>query len=85
MAKLVSKTYGEALYEVCLESGQDKALALMEEIKCIQGLLRENPQFDELMKHPGIPKQDKLQAADAVSAARPGLPLEREERPQSAI
>lgn len=48
MAKLVSKTYGEALYEVCLESGQDKALALMEEIKCIQGLLRENPQFDEI-------------------------------------
>ena len=70
MAKLVSKTYGEALFEVCLESGQDKALALMEEIKCIQGLLRENPQFDELMKHPGIPKQDKLQAADAVFKGR---------------
>ncbi len=70
MAKLVSKTYGEALYEVCLESGEDKASELMEEIKCVQKLLKENPQFDELMKHPGIPKQEKLQAADAVFKGR---------------
>ena len=67
MAKLVSKTYGEALYEVCLESGEDKALALMEEIQCIQ---EQNPQFDELMKHPGISKQEKLQAADEVFKGR---------------
>ncbi len=70
MAKLVSKTYGEALYEVCLESGEDKALALMEEIQCIQKLLEQNPQFDELMKHPGISKQEKLQAADNVFKGR---------------
>ncbi len=66
MAKLVSKTYGEALYEVCLESGEDKALELMEEIQCIQKLLEQNPQFDGLMKHPGISKQKKLHAADDV-------------------
>lgn len=70
MAKLVSKTYGEALYEVCLESGEGKALELMEEIRCIQELLKANPQFDELMKHPGIPKQEKLQAADNVFKGR---------------
>lgn len=70
MAKLVSKTYGEALYEVCLEAGEDKAPALMEEIRCVQDILAQNPQFDELMKHPGIPKQEKLQAVDNVFKGR---------------
>jgi len=66
MAKLVSKTYGEALYEVAMESGEGKALELMEEIRCINELLAQNPKFDELMKHPGIPKQDKLHVMENV-------------------
>lgn len=70
MAKLVSKTYGEALYEVCLESGEDKASTLMEEIKCVREILGQNPEFDELMKHPGIPKQEKLQIAGNVFQGR---------------
>lgn len=70
MAKLVSKTYGEALYEVAMESGEDKALALMEELQCVRKILEQNPQFDELMKHPGIPKQEKLQVAEAVFKGR---------------
>lgn len=61
MAKLVSKTYGEALYEAAMESGEGKAVELMEEIRCVNEILKANPQFDELMKHPGIPKKDKLQ------------------------
>ena len=70
MAKLVSKTYGEALYEVAMESGEGKAVELMEEIRCINEILEQNPQFDELMKHPGIPKQEKLQVADNVFKGR---------------
>ncbi|MCI9143695.1 MAG: ATP synthase F1 subunit delta [Lachnospiraceae bacterium] len=70
MAKLVSKTYGEALYEIAMESGADRAGELMEEIRCINELLAANPQFDELMKHPGIPKQDKLQVVDNVFKGR---------------
>jgi len=66
MAKLVSKTYGEALYEAAMDSGEDRALEIMEEISCVQGLLEQNPQFDELMRHPGIPKQEKLQVVDNV-------------------
>jgi F-type H+-transporting ATPase subunit delta len=66
MAKLVSKTYGEALYEAAMESGEGKALELMEEIRCVSELLAENPKFDELMKHPGIPKQDKLHVVENV-------------------
>lgn len=70
MAKLVSKTYGEALYEVAMESGADRAVSLMEEIRCVEKILTENPQFDELMKHPGVPKQDKLQVVESVFKGR---------------
>ena len=70
MAKLVSKTYGEALYEVAMESGVDRAVSLMEEIRCVEQILKENPQFDELMKHPGVPKQDKLQVMEKAFRGR---------------
>ena len=70
MAKLVSKTYGEALYEAAMESGEDKAVELMEEIRCVNELLEKNPQFDELMEHPGIPKQDKLHVVEEVFQGR---------------
>ncbi len=68
MAKLVSKTYGEALYEVAAEAG--KTSELMEEIRCVREILASNPQFDELMGHPGIPKQEKLQVVDSVFKGR---------------
>lgn len=70
MAKLVSKTYGEALYEVAMESGEDKAVQLMEEIRSVIDILKENPKFDELMKHPGIAKQEKLSIVDEVFKGR---------------
>ena len=68
MAKLVSKTYGEALYEVAAEAG--RTLELMEEIRCVGEILAANPQFDELMGHPGIPKQEKLQVVEDVFRGR---------------
>ncbi len=68
MAKLVSKTYGEALYEVAAEAGKTKEL--MEEIRCVVQILASNPAFDELMRHPGIPKQEKLQVVENVFKGR---------------
>ena len=44
-----------------MESGEDKAGELLEEINGIREILAANPQFDVLMEHPGIPKQEKLQ------------------------
>ena len=76
MAKLVSKTYGEALYEVAMESGEDKAIQLMEEIKGLMAVLNENPDFDRLMKHPGIAKQEKLQLVENVFKGRVSSELE---------
>lgn len=68
MAKLVSKTYGEALFELAVE--EKKAQDLMEEIQVVQTLLLENPDFDKLLKHPGIPKQEKLQIMENVFKGR---------------
>jgi len=76
MAKLVSKTYGEALFEIAMESGEDKAQELMEEILGIRAVLQQNPEFDELMKHPGIPKQEKLQVLKEVFQGRVSEELE---------
>lgn len=70
MAKLVSKTYGEALFEAAMESGEAKASELLEEIICIRKIIAENPQFDVLMNHPGIPKQEKLQVVDEIFRGR---------------
>ena len=56
MAKLVSKVYGEALFEVAVDHGN--AIRLMNETAELQKILEDNPEFYKLMKHPGIPKQE---------------------------
>lgn len=68
MAKLVSKTYGEALFEIAMEA--DKADALLAEVKQVGSILKENPEFDKLMMHPGVPKADKLTAMENVFKGR---------------
>lgn len=68
MAKIVSKTYGEALFELAVE--QNKTRELMEEIQEIQTVLEENPELDKLFKHPGIPKQEKIQVIENVFKGR---------------
>lgn len=70
MAKLVSKTYGEALFEAAMESGEDRAAALSEEIRALRGILAGNPEFDTLMEHPGIPVQEKLSVLEEAFGGR---------------
>lgn len=70
MAKLVSDTYGEALFEAAAEAGAERPGELQKEIDVLREILAANPQFDELMKHPGIPKQEKLQVVDTVFRGR---------------
>lgn len=71
MAKLVSKTYGEALFQAACEGGGSAQCAeLLEEIQVLRGILSENPEFDGLMKHPGITKQEKLQVMETVFRGR---------------
>ena len=54
MAKLVAKTYGEALFELAMEKQNPDQF--LEEAGGILQALDENPEFDKLMKHPKISK-----------------------------
>lgn len=68
MAKLVSKTYGEALFETAMENQRGEEF--LEEIQKILQVLEENPQFDKLMNHPGISKQEKVCVIEKVFQGR---------------
>ncbi len=76
MAKLVSKTYGEALFDIAMESRTDaetvpaRADELLAEVQQVSTILKEHPEFDKLMTHPGIPKQEKLAAMESVFRGR---------------
>lgn len=59
MAKLVSKTYGDALFELALE--QDVMDELSKEVQAVSQALRENEELMKLMEHPKIVKEEKLQ------------------------
>lgn len=59
MAKLVEQTYGEALFQTAVETNQVDAF--LEEVNLIQTVLKQNPQWDRLMKHPKITKQEKVE------------------------
>lgn len=68
MAKLVSKTYGEALFELAVEeSREDEFLA---EIVALRAILDENPDFGKLMNHPKILKEEKLEVISQVFQGR---------------
>ena len=54
MAKLVEQTYGEALFQTAVETNQVDAF--LDEVNLIQTVLKQNPEWDRLMKHPKITK-----------------------------
>jgi len=68
MAKLISKTYGEALFELAVE--ENKTDVFVEEIEGILGVLEENPEFDTLMNHPKILKEEKITVMENVFKGR---------------
>lgn len=68
MAKLISKTYGEALFELAVE--ENKIPVLVEEIQTILQVLKENPEFLSLMTHPKISKEEKINVMENVFRGR---------------
>ena len=61
MAKLVSKTYGDALFAVACE--EDCIDEFFEAAVCVADSLRTNEEFGELMNHPNIGKEEKIKIA----------------------
>lgn len=68
MAKLISKTYGDALFELAVE--ENKVDDLLEEIGLLQKVLRENDDFGRLMTHPKINKDEKTRVVTDVFKGR---------------
>lgn len=68
MAKLISKTYGDALLEVAIE--EDKLDVFTEEVGELKQVLEENPDLLKLVNNPRISGEDKLQIIDNVFKGR---------------
>lgn len=68
MAKLISKTYGEALYELALQ--ENKTDLFLEEVKEVLEAFHENPDFYKLLNHPQIPKEEKIKVVEEVFKGR---------------
>lgn len=68
MAKLVSKTYGDALFELAVEEGTLDQTA--EEVRTVQAAVRENADLTRLMNHPKIVKEEKIKLIEDIFAGR---------------
>lgn len=68
MAKLVSKTYGDALFQLAVES--KKTDEFLEEVRGILQVLEENQDLMKLMAHPKIVKEEKLRVLEDIFKGR---------------
>jgi len=62
MAKLISSTYADALFDLAIEN--NKTDDWQTEIEAIKVILDENPDFNKLMSHPRVLKEEKLKLAE---------------------
>jgi len=68
MAKLVSKVYGDALFETAMEN--DKMDVLYEEACAMVSILREHPEFAGLLSSPQIVKEEKVAIVSQIFSGR---------------
>lgn len=68
MAKLVAKTYGDALFELALE--EEKVDMLVEEVQATLQILQENVELNKLMSHPKISKIEKINVMEGIFKGR---------------
>lgn len=61
MAKLVASTYADALFDLAIEKNMTKQW--QSEIEIIKSVLDENPDFNKLMTHPQVLKEERLKLA----------------------
>lgn len=68
MAKLVSKTYGDALFEAAHEAGRMNEL--FEEVKSLREILSDNREFQQLMMNPKVIREEKEEIIKATFEGR---------------
>ena len=67
MAKLVSKTYGDALFAVASE--ENRMDEFYEAAKSVADILRTSEDFGKLMSHPATIKEDKIKIVEDTFGA----------------
>lgn len=68
MAKLISKTYGEALFELAVE--EKKIDVFLDEVNCVLNAFKQNEDFFKLLNHPKISKEEKIRVVENVFKGR---------------
>lgn len=68
MAKLVSKTYGEALFELAME--ENTLDVVQEEATAVLEIFKQNEELVKLLNHPKISKEEKVTVIENVFKGR---------------
>lgn len=68
MAKLISKTYGEALFELAVE--EEKTDIMLEEINSMKNIFLENPEYLKFLTHPRISVEEKVKTTENIFSGR---------------
>ena len=68
MAKLVTKTYADALFQLAVE--ENKVDELFEEVSTLQKVLEENEDLSRVMCHPKVDKDDKIATVKEIFSGR---------------
>lgn len=68
MAKLISKTYGEALYELAVE--ENKVDLFLDEVQVIRTVIAEDEKLNAFMNHPRIDNEEKLKLIETSLKGR---------------
>lgn len=68
MAKLISRTYGEALFELAIEKHHEDQL--LEEAESLKQILLDHPELMQIMKHPKIVKEEKIRTLKSIFQGR---------------
>ena len=68
MAKLISKTYGDALFTLAVE--ENKIDELVQEITQLLDILKKEEEFSKLMNHPRVPVEEKINLVKEIFTGR---------------
>lgn len=68
MAKLISKTYGDALFDIAVENGRTDVF--FEEVKGLKQVLAENQDLSRFLGHPDIALAEKVTVVENIFKGR---------------
>ena len=64
----VSKEYGGALFDLACEENIE--FDFLGQLRVVDGIVRDNPEYVKFLSAPNIPKSDRLEAVEAAFGGR---------------